>query len=183
MREENFMNELEQLNRLKAAVGRKPEETEQPQAVVSVREPIRWPEQTTDAQGSEWKVTRPKTNKWGRYLAGPGALPCPIVPHPGEERDFDSPESPAYDRAAMLRISANVAFERLLGNLYGKAICRAERYDPQVQGRDSMHSVGGESFYAVEVDKDLNQLRGIWQALGINGPSEEELLKMAGVNK
>jgi hypothetical protein len=180
-------NELEQLNRLKAATGRKPEAQSEPVVsddaeAAAVRE-IRWPAQTTDAQGAEYIVTKPKFDKRLGYVEGRGALPKPIVPFPAQLRDTTSAASVEYARACGLRISANIALERLLGNLHAKAMSKSEKYDPKADGLSGPHFVGGESFYANAVRKDLENLRGIWQAMGIQSPTDSALQVMAGLEE
>ena len=93
-----------------------------------------------------------------------------------------------------IRVFINVMFMRLLENIRAKAMCTAMDYDPVVQSTvksktpgkskttgEAYHFVGGETSYAEAIEHDLAHLRATWAAFGIDGPSDEELHKMAGL--
>lgn len=119
----------------------------------------------------DFVVTRPKYRKIDgstRLVPGTGALP----PGVGDS----------------IRVFINVMLIRLLDNIRAKAKCAEMEYDPVVASTvknkttgEAYHFVGGETFYAEAIERDLAHLRGVWAAFGINGPDEDELLEMAGV--
>jgi hypothetical protein len=119
----------------------------------------------------DFVVTRPKYRKIDgstKLVPGTGALP----PGVGDS----------------IRVFINVMFSRLLNNIRAKAMCATMDYDPVVASTvknkttgEAYHFVGGETSYDEAVTRDLAHLRATWAALGIDGPSDEELHKMAGL--
>jgi hypothetical protein len=89
-----------------------------------------------------------------------------------------------------IRVFINVMFMRLLENIRAKAMCAAMDYDPVVASTvknkttgEAYHFVGGETYYAEAIIRDLAHLRATWAAFGINGPDESELNVMAGIEE
>jgi hypothetical protein len=176
----NVNQEEAQLERLRQASGARSEPTQAMESVLTeeelrvaatVRESIRWPERNEDAQGADYVVTRPRWDNHAGYVAG--VLPKPVVPVHlrGELRDVSSIESQEYTRLNNIRVSANVAFERVLCSMRAKHLCKIVEDTAEVMRHDAA------------IQKDMQFLVGLWSAYGIAQPSDEQMRTWAGIEE